>query len=141
MRPRSSGPTDTHPRRPRVRALLFAVLLLGSVVLVGLPGHLGPGGTAAAASAAAGGGANGTAAPVGNFSAAINRLVELVGAAGAGLLALVWARVAFSWFSTDVSKKIQAKDRARDALIGTLIFTAALTGLIYGLAHWVLTGV
>ncbi len=77
---------------------------------------------------------------MGNFSAAINRLVELVGAAGAGLLALVWARVAMSWFSTDVSKKIQAKDRARDALIGTLIFTAALTGLIYGLAHWVLTG-
>jgi hypothetical protein len=51
-----------------------------------------------------------------------------------------WARVALSWFSNDVTKKVQAKDRARDALIGTLLFTAAITGLVWGLAHWVLTG-
>jgi hypothetical protein len=78
--------------------------------------------------------------PVSNFTAAINRLVELVGLAGSGILALVWARVAFSWFSNDVTKKIQAKERARDALIGSLLFTAAVTGLIWGLAHWVVTG-
>lgn len=77
---------------------------------------------------------------VGNFSAAIGRLVDLVGVAGSGLLALVWARVALSWFSHDISKKVQAKDRARDALVGTLLFVAALTGLVWGLAHWVLTG-
>jgi hypothetical protein len=77
---------------------------------------------------------------VGNFSAAIGRLVDLVGVAGSGLLALVWARVALSWFSHDISKKVQAKDRARDALVGSLIFVAALTGLVWGLAHWVLTG-
>lgn len=77
---------------------------------------------------------------VANFSAAIGRLVELVGVAGSGVLALVWARVALSWFSHDVTKKVQAKDRARDALIGTLLFVAALSGLIWGLAHWVLTG-
>jgi hypothetical protein len=77
---------------------------------------------------------------VGNFSSSINRLVLLLGVAGGGLLALVWARVALSWFSNDVSKKIQAKDRARDALVGTLLFTAAITGLVWGLAHWVLTG-
>jgi hypothetical protein len=78
--------------------------------------------------------------PVSNFSASIDRLVDLLGVAGSGLLALVWARVALSWFSHDVTKKVQAKDRARDALIGTLLFVAALTGLIWGLAHWVLTG-
>lgn len=78
--------------------------------------------------------------PVDNFSASINRLVELVALAGSGILALVWARVALSWFSNDITKKIQAKDRARDALIGTLLFMAAVTGLLYGLAHWVLTG-
>jgi len=80
-------------------------------------------------------------APVNNFTASINRLVELVALAGSGILALVWARVALSWFSNDVTKKIQAKDRARDALIGTLLFMAAVTGLLYGLAQWVLTGV
>ena len=79
-------------------------------------------------------------APVANFTSVINRLVELVGFAGSGVLSLVWARVALSWFSNDVSKKIQAKDRARDALIGTLLFTAAVTGLVWGLAHWVVTG-
>jgi hypothetical protein len=78
--------------------------------------------------------------PVDNFTAAINRMVELVAIAGSGLLALVWVRVALSWFSNDVMKKVQAKDRARDALIGTLLFTAAVTGLFWGLAHWVFTG-
>ena len=78
--------------------------------------------------------------PVGNFTDSIDRLVDLLGVAGSGLLALVWARVALSWFSHDVSKKVQAKDRARDALVGTLLFVAALSGLIWGLAHWVLTG-
>ena len=81
-----------------------------------------------------------TSGAVGNFTAAINRLVDLVGLAGGGILALVWARVALSWFSNDLTKKVQAKDRARDALIGTLLFTAAVTGLFWGLAHWVLTG-
>ena len=78
--------------------------------------------------------------PVSNFSAAVGRLVTLVGAAGGALLAMVWARVALSWFSNDLSKKIQAKDRARDALIGTLIFTAAVSGLVWALAQWVVSG-
>lgn len=80
------------------------------------------------------------ASAVGNFSAAVNRMVELLGLAGSGLLSIVWARVALSWFSNDITKKVQAKDRARDALIGSLLFTAAITGLFWGLAHWVLTG-
>jgi len=76
----------------------------------------------------------------GNFTAALARLVDLVAAAGGSLLALVWARVALSWFSHDVSKKVQARERARDALIGTLVFMAAVTGLVWGLAQWVVTG-
>jgi hypothetical protein len=77
---------------------------------------------------------------VGNFSSTLNRLVILVAAGGSAVLALVWSRVAFSWFSNDVTKKVQAKERARDALIGTLVFTAAITGLAWSLAQWVLTG-
>ena len=82
----------------------------------------------------------GSSSAVGNFTSAINRLVDLVALAGGGILSLVWARVALSWFSNDITKKVQAKDRARDALVGTLLFTAAVTGLFWGLAHWVLTG-
>lgn len=83
-------------------------------------------------------GSNGSA--IANFSADLGRLVTIVGAAGGALLALVWARVALSWFSNDVTKKVQAKDRARDALIGTLLFVGAISGLVWGLAQWVVSG-
>ncbi len=79
--------------------------------------------------------------PAANFTAAIQRVVSLLALSGSGLLAIVWARVALSWFSNDVTKKVQAKDRARDALIGTAIFVAAISGLLWGIAHWVVTGV
>jgi len=115
----------------RVRTLVLVVIAVGSAPL-----------PAASPSAAAPSRvvAGTTSAPVNNFTASINRLVDLVTLAGSGILSLVWARVALSWFSNDITKKIQAKDRARDALIGTLLFLAAVTGLLYGLAHWVLTG-
>ena len=127
------------PRRRRATAtagltILLALLLLGAVpVGRAAPSHSPQisGGVSPASNSST----------VGNFSASIGRLVELVGVAGSGLIALVWARVALSWFSHDITKKVQAKERARDALIGTLLFVAALTGLVWGLAHWVLTGV
>ncbi len=129
----NAGPTD--PGRARLVAVAFALVLL-SVPLApaspaARPGAVSiPGATSAPVNVS----------PVANFSASIGRLVDLLGVAGSGLLALVWARVALSWFSHDVTKKVQAKERARDALIGTLLFVAALSGLIWGLAHWVLTG-
>ncbi|HTT74057.1 MAG TPA: hypothetical protein VMG99_07970 [Thermoplasmata archaeon] len=113
-------------------ALVVVAVGLGPALApapLAVPAHLGP-----AASAPT------TPAPVANFTSSINRLVELLALAGSGILALVWARVAFSWFSNDITKKVQAKDRARDALIGTLLFVAAVTGLVWGLAHWVITG-
>jgi len=116
------------------RVALAAVVGLG-LLTVGVPA-----GPPAALARAGSGSTPPSSGPVANFTAAINRLVELVGFAGGGILALVWARVALSWFSNDVTKKIQAKDRARDALIGTLLFLAAVSGMVYGLAHWVVTG-
>ena len=125
---------------PRLGLIAFAVFVAsllsvgaGTAVVPGtVAGPHAPHPTPSAASANS---------PVGNFSAAVNRLVDLLAVAGGGILALVWARVAFSWFSNDITKKVQAKDRARDALIGTLVFTAAITGLVWGLAQWVITGV
>ena len=110
--------------------ILAAALLAGGAAPGATPVH--PGDSSGSSPTSPG--------PSGNFSAAVNRLVELVAGAGSGILALVWARVAFSWFSNDITKKVQAKDRARDALIGTLLFVAAVTGVVYGLAHWVVTG-
>ncbi|MGA8275975.1 MAG: hypothetical protein WB789_07940 [Thermoplasmata archaeon] len=130
-----------HPRPPPLRlAIGRAVALVLTVTLL----FGGTGGTAGQPSHGSllttRPDAWGASSAVGNFSAAIDRLVELLGLAGSGLLSIVWARVALSWFSNDITKKVQAKDRARDALIGTLLFTAAITGLFWGLAHWVLTG-
>jgi hypothetical protein len=117
--------------------VLTAVLLSGGLGPGASPAH---GSTPATLRPMSGTGERTSASAVGNFSAAINRLVELLGLAGSGLLSLVWARVALSWFSNDLTKKVQAKDRARDALVGTLLFTAAITGLFWGLSQWVLTG-
>jgi len=118
------------PARSSVRCIVLALVPILLVVLASVPPP----------TVAAGATGTTTASPVANFTASVNRVVALLGLVGGGLLSIVWARVALSWFSHDVSKKIQAKERARDALVGTLIFTAAITGLIWGLAHWILTG-
>ena len=136
MGSRTSRPAIATPFRARVPAG-YAVGLAAVLLLAGFAGSPSSERPEAAGPRAI---ASGNTSAVANFSAVINRLVELVGAAGSGLLALVWARVALSWFSHDVTKKVQAKERARDAVIGTLLFVAALTGVIWGLAHWVLTG-
>ena len=120
-------------------ALVLVGLLMATVVSAPPTAPMGSGGHAVP-SVGPSAPASSPPSPVANFTTSINRLVELVGAAGGGILALVWARVAMSWFSNDITKKVQAKDRARDALVGTLVFTAAITGLAWGLAQWVLTG-
>lgn len=124
------------PGRRAIRQAVVPVILAAFLAC----GAVGSTSAASVPSTAHVGTATVAADPVANFTAAVNRLVDLVGLAGGGILALVWARVALSWFSNDVTKKIQAKDRARDALVGTLLFVAAVTGLVWGLAHWVVTG-
>jgi hypothetical protein len=128
--------------RPSAAGAL-GISALAAVLLVA-PGALGAAPGAATSAASAGSGhavsAASTPSPVANLTAALQRTVSLLALSGSGLLAVVWARVALSWFSNDVSKKVQAKDRARDALIGTVIFLAAVSGLLWGVAHWVVTG-
>ena len=109
--------------------LLVSPATIAPELGVGTAAHAPPGAAAPTSSPA-----------VGNFTAAVQRMVTLLALSGGGLLAIVWARVALSWFSNDITKKVQAKDRARDALIGTVLFTAAISGLLWGLARWVVTG-
>jgi hypothetical protein len=120
---------------PAVAAVLWTVLLLAGPTEAALaPAPLaGPVGLDHRVEAS-------TPTPVANLTGAIQRTVSLLALSGSGLLAVVWTRVALSWFSNDVAKKVQAKDRARDALIGTVIFVAAVSGLLWGVAHWVVTG-
>jgi hypothetical protein len=119
------------------RGLRIALCVLAGLLLVlSYP----PERTLVAAAAPGGAGSGGNTSALSDFSSALGRLVTLVAAAGGALLALVWTRVALSWFSNDVAKKVQAKDRARDALVGTLLFAAAVSGLVWGLAQWVVGG-
>lgn len=123
------------PRRARAPV----ALTIGLVLALLLPAV--PAATARAPGAGVRESAGATSTPaVSNFTGAIERLVTLAAAAGGGLLSLVWARVALSWFSHDSMKKVLAKERARDALIGTLLFVGAVSGLVWALANWVVTG-
>ncbi|MGA7861111.1 MAG: hypothetical protein WCB19_04575 [Thermoplasmata archaeon] len=120
----------------RIGKVSLTILLLLAVVLSGAPSASAHRPDPPVAST----GTTPTNPAVSNFTAAIDRLVALAAAAGGGLLSLVWARVALSWFSHDSMKKVLAKERARDALIGTLLFVAAVSGLVWALANWVVTG-
>lgn len=120
----------------RLGMVSFTIVLLVAVVLSAAP----PTSAAPPASSARPASTTVPNPAVSNFTAAINRLVTLAAAAGGGLLSLVWARVALSWFSHDSMKKVLAKERARDALIGTLLFVGAISGLVWALANWVVTG-
>ncbi|MGI0053179.1 MAG: hypothetical protein ACREC5_02730 [Thermoplasmata archaeon] len=121
---------------PLLAVFLGALLLAGPSPAVFHPAVFHPAGSASFGPRSASSTPNATQ----SFSAALGRLVELAAAGGGALLALVWVRVALSWFSNDVAKKVQAKDRARDALVGTLLFTAAVSGLVWALAQWVVSG-
>ncbi|MGC2290053.1 MAG: hypothetical protein WA688_09405 [Thermoplasmata archaeon] len=123
--------------RGELGRLSLTFLLLLAVAISGVPSASGHRINVPAVSM----GATTTNPAVSNFTSAIDRLVTLAAAAGAGLLSLVWARVALSWFSHDSMKKVLAKERARDALIGTLLFVGAVSGLIWALANWVVTGI
>lgn len=123
---------------PWTLALLLAGALLAASV--GGPHGSSPSSEPPGRLASSIGSSSPNASALGNLSASLDRLVALIGAGGGAILSIAWARVALSWFSHDVTKKVQAKERARDALIGTLLFTGALSGLVWGLAQWVLTG-
>ncbi len=129
-------------RAPAHPGLIAVASIVGLLVLTTMPiGPVSsPGSAGANPGADRGPPAASTPTAVANFTAAIQRTVSLLALSGSGLLAVVWTRVALSWFSNDVAKKVQAKDRARDALIGTVIFVAAVSGLLWGVAHWVVTG-
>ena len=74
-----------------------------SIVLVAVPHHPLVAESGSLSSAIPGSHEVPASNAVGNFSSALQRLVDLVGFSGSALLAIVWARVALSWFSNDVA--------------------------------------
>ncbi len=74
------------------------------------------------------------------ISQIIQRAYEIVAGISALLIAILWVPIAIGYFSRDLDRKADAKERTKDALIGTIIFVMAITGVLYGVIHYIIVG-
>ncbi len=77
-------------------------------------------------------------------STAINGMVQrafgiIAGVAGL-IVAILWVPIAIGYFSKDLDRKADAKERTKDALIGTVIFVMAVSGVLYAVVHYIVAG-
>lgn len=70
----------------------------------------------------------------------MNRVYEIAVSISAVIIALLWIPIALGFFSSDETKKYEAKTRFKNAVIGTLIYVLAVSGLIYAISMYVATG-
>ncbi len=70
----------------------------------------------------------------------IQRAFEIVVGISSLLIALLWVPIAIGYFSKDLDRKADAKERTKDALIGTIIFVMAVSGILYGVIHYIVVG-
>lgn len=75
---------------------------------------------------------------------AINAMVQrafgiIAGIAGL-IVAILWVPIAIGYFSKDLDRKADAKERTKDALIGTVIFVMAISGVLYAVVHYIVAG-
>lgn len=81
---------------------------------------------------------------VSNNSTVVNAIVQrafgiVAGVAGL-IIAILWVPIAIGYFSKDLDRKTDAKERTKDALIGTIIFVMAITGVLYAVIHYIVVG-
>ncbi len=79
-----------------------------------------------------------------NNSTQINGIVQrafgiVVGISGL-IIAILWVPIAIGYFSRDLDRKADAKERTKDALIGTIIFVMAVSGVLYAVIHYIVVG-
>jgi hypothetical protein len=70
----------------------------------------------------------------------VQRAFEIVVGISSLLIALLWVPIAIGYFSKDLDRKADAKERTKDALIGTIIFVMAVSGILYGVIHYIIVG-
>jgi hypothetical protein len=79
-----------------------------------------------------------------NNSTAINGIVQRAFGIIAGIsgliIAILWIPIAVGYFSKDMDRKADAKERTKDALIGTVIFVMAVSGVLYAVVHYIVAG-
>ncbi|HLH86684.1 MAG TPA: hypothetical protein VKU79_07475 [Thermoplasmataceae archaeon] len=68
------------------------------------------------------------------------RLDEIIVSVSAVVLLILWIPVALGFFSSDESRKIEARYRLKNAVIGTFIYILAASGLVYAIFNFIVTG-
>jgi|GEM_PF-673744 len=80
----------------------------------------------------------------GNNSTEINSIVQrafdIVAGVSALIIAILWVPIAMGYFSKDLDRKADARERTKDALIGTIIFVMAVSGVLYAVIHYIVVG-
>ncbi len=70
----------------------------------------------------------------------INRIYELIISVSAIVIAILWIPIGIGFFSSDESKKLEAKSRFKNAVIGTFIYVLAVSGALYAIFTFIVTG-
>ncbi|MGC8609206.1 MAG: hypothetical protein ACP5UV_04970 [Thermoplasmata archaeon] len=56
------------------------------------------------------------------------------------IISILWIPIAFEFFSSDDSKRYNARIRLKNAVIGTIIYIMAISGVIYALFKYIVMG-
>ncbi|MEM0138605.1 MAG: hypothetical protein QW100_02610 [Thermoplasmatales archaeon] len=74
------------------------------------------------------------------ISAIVQRAFDIIAGVSGLIIAILWIPIALGYFSKDLDRKSDAKERTKDALIGTVIFVMAVSGVLYAVVHYVVAG-
>ncbi|MEM0140181.1 MAG: hypothetical protein QXZ44_06180 [Ferroplasma sp.] len=74
------------------------------------------------------------------LNAMMGRVMDIAVSVSAIFIALLWIPIALNFFSTDVEKKLVAKERLKNAAIGTVIYIMAISGILYSIFNYIVTG-
>lgn len=75
-----------------------------------------------------------------DVSGMVQRAYGIISGVSALIIAILWVPIALGYFSKDLDRKADAKERTKDALIGTVIFVMAVSGVLYAVVHYIVAG-
>jgi hypothetical protein len=70
----------------------------------------------------------------------VQRAFGIIAGVSGLIIAILWVPIAIGYFSKDMDRKADAKERTKDALIGTVIFVMAVSGVLYAVVHYIVAG-
>lgn len=74
------------------------------------------------------------------INAMVQRAFGIIAGVSGLIIAILWVPIAIGYFSKDLDRKADAKERTKDALIGTVIFVMAVSGVLYAVVHYIVAG-